>query len=919
MANGTDMSRGSRARRFGFRRWQNTARVWTACAGLATAVVAVPGREVQVVKTPRNAWYWSSLVNLHIDNHSRLVGKGHTVDELVEMVRGIPVTMIQVSAFGADGMTTYPTRICPNPAVGDWDTPAVWREVARHLHKRFGIYINTRGLRLYRQHPEWRQLNAQDKPKGRYNGLDVCCRPWPDGKGALEHVFLPLLREITTRYQPDAIWVDGDHARTAVCYCPGCKAAWKIATGQDDPPRTPDAPEWPRWLRFEQERFDAYRRSMAQAIHATAPNCLYTSNHSWRFRSKDPRTPPEWVDTLSGDLSHGAALRLTRLCAMQTAPETHLPHDIMHLINRKGLAPGRVLQEGAVALSSGGAWFLWTAGATIVRPSVQDQAKACAEFVLARRDALGRTSSINPVAVLLSETSWADVRLDGHDATRYDVRAVEKAALAFEDAGFGVDMPNEELFREGPGQYGLVVIVNQCRLDPRTMAKLRQFVESGGTLLIAGTALLPSSDAEGGPTPAWTGVRRHGAASTEKALPSLDLGGFQGIVRPAFRVDVAGASVAARFSDGNPALVRRSMGRGAVAYLNVCAFSDLDSARLLVAAAKTLGFGPTLAITGPARRAHWMFSLRAQAADRSVLHVCNLTATVQGRRIPPAATDSIDPVASVPEMGLELAWPKPPRRVRAVPVGTTVESRWHEGRLALRLKLVGIHAAVIIEGERSTPVRCLPASVPMAEGWAVEQPHAFDFEVWPVGQPVPDWIAATRADRHTSVVVSKDTAASGEKCLKFQDSPKASRAFMPYLFFRPRNLTGGTVDLRFALRLEAGADVLVELREVENARKFPVGPSLRFVAGRGVLVGAGRGKPVADAPTGEWRTVRIQCPLNGTGTYELTITDAKGKEQVFRGLPCRSPHAFRRCGWIGFCSVSQSASVFYLDDVRIDR
>ena len=118
----------------------------------------------------RSDWYRDALVVVHCDNHSALLGKGHSIDELTEMMRDIPVPMIQVSAFGAVGTTTYPTDIRPHPQLGDWDTLAAWREVARRLGHRFCVYINTRGLRISKDHPAWTQLDASGRGKGRHGG-----------------------------------------------------------------------------------------------------------------------------------------------------------------------------------------------------------------------------------------------------------------------------------------------------------------------------------------------------------------------------------------------------------------------------------------------------------------------------------------------------------------------------------------------------------------------------------------------------------------------------------------------------------------------------------------------------------------------------------------------------------------------------
>ena len=79
------------------------------------AAMTLMGITAMNAELPRNHWYANSVVNLHIDNHSGLVGKGHTVDELVAMVRSSDVSMIQVSASGSSGQGTFPT-----PLVGDY-------------------------------------------------------------------------------------------------------------------------------------------------------------------------------------------------------------------------------------------------------------------------------------------------------------------------------------------------------------------------------------------------------------------------------------------------------------------------------------------------------------------------------------------------------------------------------------------------------------------------------------------------------------------------------------------------------------------------------------------------------------------------------------------------------------------------------
>ena len=878
----------------------STATWLAALAAMATSVLlAAEGR--------RNEWYWDSIVNLHIDNHSGLVGKGHSVEELTEMVRDIPVSMIQVSAFGAVGITTYPTRICPHPDQGDWDTLATWRQVAKNLDTRFGVYINTRGLRLFEQNREWVQLNAGGKGKGVHNGLDVCARPSADGRGVLETVFLPMLGEIVTRCQPDAIWVDGDHARTAVCYCPHCKAAWKAQTGSDEPPKSAEDPGWAEWLALEQSRCDAYRQQMADAVHRAHKGCLYTSNHSWRFRTKDPRCAPEFVDTLSGDLSHGLALRLTRLSAMQLSAEERLPYDIMHNIkniSRRPASLSRVFQQGAVTFASGGAWFLWSPGSAIVQKPVQDTAMLCAEFAQARRAALGRSTSLNQTAVLLSETTWHRQKVEGKDGY-YDESLPGNVALALQDAGYGVDMLNEAMLRSRIDTYRTVVLANQRALDQQTVSDLNAFVRNGGALIAIGSAMQ-----EGGEL---LGVRRVGQVSDARRV---DLGDLPAAFRSAWDVEADSAEVLTRFSDGKPFLTRRQLGKGSAAYVAVSDVPYPDDDGLLAWVMKKLGNGPAVHVEGDARDEHLVFSLRHKSGQ-VILHVVNLTSRAKGRRIIPTIQNDIDDDPPVREVKVRLPIDRAPTEVSVVPSQTTVAHRWADGVLHLTLRELDVHAAVILHVEPQLPIAYLPASIPSAKRHLLGETIEEGFESLSVRHPVPDSLGHCRTAGRTAIHVTARAAATGGRALKFVDHPDAPQPYYPYFVMKPVGLNRGVGHLSCDLMLEENAEAQIELRETGNAREFPVGPSLRL-KGKGLLTAAGREEPLAAIPANKWIRADVVFPLDGSGRYELRLQIAGEKQSVWPDLPYRSTD-FWRCGWAGIIGVGKNEAAFYVDNLRVAR
>ena len=162
----------------------------------------------------------------------------------------------------------------------------------------------------------------------------------------------------------------------------------------------------------------------------------------------------------------------------------------MHLIAKPGeISARRVLQQGAVTLAHGGSWFLWTSGQGPLDQETFARALECARFVRSRAAALGRPASVNPVAVLVSETAWERERCGGR-AGFADLIAPQRWALILEDALFGVDLINEADLALGAGPYRAIVVPDQRAISAGTLERLRRFAAGGGTLVLAGATLL---------------------------------------------------------------------------------------------------------------------------------------------------------------------------------------------------------------------------------------------------------------------------------------------------------------------------------------------------------------------------------------------------------------------------------------------
>ncbi|MCX7014067.1 MAG: hypothetical protein NTW86_16190, partial [Candidatus Sumerlaeota bacterium] len=162
--------------------------------GAALTLALLSPRGSFAVNLERVSWAWDAPIVLHFDNHCSLLGQGKSVDELTGMLKGIPIARLQVSAYGEPGIyTTYQTDILRHPNIDDWDTLAVWKQVAQSLGVRFHVYLNPLAHMLCDKHPEWAQRTAKGEMTISQRGRPgMCARPGVDGQsGFLEEVMLP--------------------------------------------------------------------------------------------------------------------------------------------------------------------------------------------------------------------------------------------------------------------------------------------------------------------------------------------------------------------------------------------------------------------------------------------------------------------------------------------------------------------------------------------------------------------------------------------------------------------------------------------------------------------------------------------------------------------------------------------------------
>lgn len=842
----------------------------------------------------RGDWYRNSLVNIHIDNHSGPVGMGVPVEELVAGFRNVPVGMIQVSAQ-SNGYATYPTKVgMVSPDWGSYDTLATWKEVTRRLGVKMCVYmsVDRRPLQV-KLHPEWAMRDAKGEIS--VNGDPcICNRPNREKKGYLYEQFLPQIKEIIARYDPEGLWFDGDYILTKPCWCDNCLREWQADTGQEAP-RDESSPLWGKWCDWHYQRFQEYRRLVAETIHQASPKAMYTTNWSFAWT---PEQVPDWADNFSGDT--GSIRQVFPVVMRWGAQRT--PWDIMtyaipasRTLSRT-YSPQRILQEGALAMAYGGNWFAWTFGGD-VPPAGVDQARHMAESVRDRQPALGPSQSLSQVAVLDSETTW-------WATGRQRSPSVENAARTLQEAHYFTDIVNEKTLRAGLVPYRVVVVPAGNMMAPETMKWLDGFVHTGGKLIVCSDGL---------PDDQMLGLKRK-ARTADKPV-ALKIGDQRAWTVGSWDVELGTAKALLNFDDGRPAVTLNALGAGQVAYLATDQVLYPQDA-MLPAALRALDCGASYVVSGSGA-APVLCNLRARAlgakGKQIVLHLVDCSSRLRGRYGDINTEDFTDDNPYLRNVKVQIPCQGKLRLVQAVPALTGAQVTCENGMLTASVSYLQNHAALIL-GYDEPPVFALhaaaaPASTgdfhpldPQSTGFAE------DFESVVVGaQPPLPWRSYNKDN--ATVAVANETSAGGSRSVKFTDTEGSS--FYPFMHRSVTPFQQGRARLDFDVRVD-GAECLMEVRyEGKGA-----GPAVRFGAD-GKL--SASGKELGTFPLSQWIHAQVDFTLGmDKPSYTLTVTAPGQAPQVFKDLPYATEWFFL-CDSVYFVGSGEKAGSFCLDNVRFER
>jgi hypothetical protein len=429
-----------------------------------------------------------SFFGLHFDLHPNQtdteLGAGLDGENIERLLTRVKPDYVQYDCKGHPGYAGYPTRV-------GWSSPgiirdglALWRKKTReHGIALFIHYSGVWDSKAIEEHPEWARVDAAGK---RDPNATSVFSPYVD------RLLIPQLKEVSSVYGIDGVWVDGDSWAVQLDYSPAALSAWLAETGFRDAPKEKSDPRWLAWKMFQRRAFEKYLCHWVDELHAFNPKLQLTSN--WMYSSIAPKPIVARVDFLSGDYSPSLSVDRVRFDARYLA-STGMPWDLMawgfdHGKNQGWSlkTPPHLQQEAAVALMQGGGFQVYhtPTRSGYIPEAIISQLGAIADFCRARQKISHKSVSIPQVALLLSsETLW-----DGMDnlflPTEDDVADLQGALQALLELHYSVDILAEHQLQPRLKEFPLVVIPDALKIAAAFKSKLVEYVENGGNLLLLG-------------------------------------------------------------------------------------------------------------------------------------------------------------------------------------------------------------------------------------------------------------------------------------------------------------------------------------------------------------------------------------------------------------------------------------------------
>jgi len=425
-----------------------------------------------------------SFFGLHFDFHATMndqnIGKGLNGDATRQFLLSIKPDFIEVDAKGHNGVSSYPTRVGYHPAITG-DPLKFYRDITSSLG--IGLYAHVSGIidaEAINRHPAW---GRQDQ-SGEMDKKNVSIfSPYKDS------VFIPQLKELGA-YGLDGVWIDGDIWSVYSDYNRQGLSSFARAVGTNVRPLYGANTVYNGFVTFQEGQYLDYARSYINNVHSYKRAFQIGVNGA--FTSIMPTDVNIPVDFLSVDIPSTKDLGTVELEA-RFLDRSGLPWDVMTWgFNNKGIKPVDQLErEIACIIALGGGFQLYfTQNRDASLPlNLGPVLKEVATFARKRQPYCFKSEPVPEVAVLYPSGSASRFKkIPFKDLPEVYEPAKSMTGILLNNA-YQVNILVEDDLANDMMKYPVIAIANWQYINTRTLSTLKQYVSSGGRLLVTGAAV----------------------------------------------------------------------------------------------------------------------------------------------------------------------------------------------------------------------------------------------------------------------------------------------------------------------------------------------------------------------------------------------------------------------------------------------
>jgi len=434
---------------------------------------------------------------LHFDFHATAdcteVGKTVTEEMIREVVEAVRPDFIQCDCKGAEGYSSYPTKV-GNPAPGFVkDQLRIWRKVTKEV----GIplimhYTGLKNARTVALHPEWAIVHADGSRD------TTLVSPFT---GHVDAVLIPQFLELASEYGVDGVWVNGEVVWVTPDFNDQVVAAFETESGARLPRNAEGkydtaSEACKAFLEFCRRRYFDYQAHYLDTVRAKVPHFEMATN--WAHSSMMPKPVRSSVDFLSGDYGWNDDYHFARFegrCFCEQGKPWDLMgwgffHDFSPTSACAVKSPEALCRGAAGVLALGGGFqvYLLQNRDGSVRLWEVQQLKGLARFVREREPFLKGGTPFSSIGVLHSDYDLGK-RVDSHLFYNFGAQGApaQGAVRLVLDSAHACGMVMDFMLTPERLKGKRVLILPELKYIGDTIkAALLTFVEHGGSLVLSG-------------------------------------------------------------------------------------------------------------------------------------------------------------------------------------------------------------------------------------------------------------------------------------------------------------------------------------------------------------------------------------------------------------------------------------------------